>query len=68
MPFALSSGTREWWVMGQDYKVLFMFPTREEAFNKALAHNKTQAHNKTHNVDAVYVMGLCAKNGAWKEE
>ena len=62
MPFARANGNTDWWVMGQDYKVVAILPTSVEAFNKAIMHNKE------HDVPAVYVMGLCAKNGKWRDQ
>jgi hypothetical protein len=61
MPFAHGNDVFEWWLLEYGNKVLSTGHSREEAFAKALEHNKAQG------VPAVYVMGLCAKHGSWKQ-
>jgi hypothetical protein len=62
MPFATSADEREWWVIrNRGMKVMHILRTKEEAFDKALYHNKGLG------IPAVWVMGLCAKNGRWVE-
>jgi len=63
MPFWRPGGG-EWWIIEPDKlpNVTEILPTKEEAFNIALAHNKESG------VNAVWVYGACMKGGGWERQ